>query len=432
MLEPGPPSRVRAVGSPSARRTGTLAATTSEGAIRKRRRTRRRTRRSWLPLFAGLTAGLLLASCEGDSATDPPATEEEERDPLEETEVREETEASDETDVTEETVAPDETDVTEETEDPEEAAVEPLSGEPTTDEREDAGEVGRLAVTGVEVATHDGFDRVVAHVEGEGTPGWSIRYEDEPIVNLGDEPIAVEGGAFLRVAIRNVALPPDLPEPLGEQVWLGERVAAPDDSGVVREVVANTIVAGQHGFYLGIDTLRPYLVERFEQEDGSYHVVIDVLHEEPDLDPSAGEPSIEPREEAGDPDSQFVHDVRVGTHDGFDRVVVEHSGDVPGGWHTAYVDDARARGVLGLEEPGEVVLEITIRNITPPDELSDELQTWDSGPIDGPPGGVIEQVDAAIAGDHHVIVVGLPEELGYLAEYVDAFPGRLIIDIFHP
>ncbi len=77
-----------------------------------------------------------------------------------------------------------------------------------------------------------------------------------------------------------------------------------------------------------------------------------------------------------------------------------------------------------------MVLEITIRNITPPDELPDGLQTWDAGPIEGPPGGVIEQVDAAVADGHHVIVVGSPEELRYLAEYVDAPPGRLIVDIF--
>ena len=281
------------------------------------------------------------------------------------------------------------------------------------------------------MATHDGFDRVALHVEGEGAPGWFIRYEDEPIADPAGEPMSVEGGAFLRVAIRNVALPPDLPEPLEEQVWHRQRVAAPDDAGAVREVVADTIAAGQHGFYLGIDTLRPYLVERIGQEDGSYRVVIDIFHERPDPAPLAGAPSTEPRQEAGDPDTQFVHDVRVGTHDGFDRVVVEHSGRTPVGWRTAYVDDARARSVLGLEEPGEVVLEITIRNITPPDELSDELQTWDAGPIDGLPGGVIERVDAAIAGDHHVIVVGLPEELDYLAEYVDRPPGRLIIDLFH-
>ncbi len=385
----------------SASHRGTLVLPTREDAIP----TRPRTSTSWV-LFAGLAAGLLLASCEPEPAPDEPAVP----DPPE---IEEED--------------PDEPD---EPEEPEEAAVEPLSGEPTTQDREDPGEVGRLAVTDVEVAAHEGFDRVVLHVEGEGVPGWFIRYEEEPIADPAGEPMSVAGEAFLRVAIRNVALPPDLPERLREQVWDEERVAAPED-GVVQEVVGDAISAGQHGFYVGIDALRPYLVERLEQEDGAHRVVIDVFHEEPDPDPLAGDPSTAPREEAGDPDTQFVHDVRVGTHDGFDRVVVEHSGDASVGWSTAYVDDARARDVLGLEEPGEVVLEITIRNITPPDELPDELQTWDAGPIEGPSGGVIEQVDAAVADDHHVIVVGLPEELRYLVEYVDAPPGRLIVDIFH-
>ena len=371
-----------------------------------------RTRPAWV-LLAGLTAGLALASCEPEPAHDAP-------------------EVPDPADIEKEDPGqPEDPEDPEEPEEAEEAAVEPLAGEPTTQDREDPGQVGRLAVTDVEVAAHDGFDRVVLHAEGEGVPGWFIRYEEEPVADPAGEPMTVAGEAFLRVAIRNVALPPDLPGPLRERVWDVERVAAPDDDGVVTEVVGDAIFAGQHGFYVGIDTLRPYLVDRVEQDDGAYRVVIDVFHEEPDPDPLAGDPSTAPREAAGEPDTQFVHDVRVGTHDGFDRVVVEHSGDAPIGWRTAYVEDARARGVLGLEEPGEVVLEITIRNITPPDELPDELQTWDAGPIDGPTGGVIEQVDAAVTDAHHVIVVGLPEELPYLVEYVDAPPGRLIVDLFH-
>lgn len=365
--------------------------------------TRPRTHPAWV-LFAGLTGCLVLVSCEPEPAPDPhevpdpPEIEEEDPDQPGE---------------------------------PEEAAVEPLTGEPKTQDREDPGEVGRLAVTDVEVASHDGFDRVVLHAEGDGVPGWFICCEEEPVADPAGEPMNVAGEAFLRVAIGNVALPPDLPEPLREQVWDVERLAAPDDDGVIKEVVGDAIFGGQHGFYVGIDTLRPYLFERIGQDDGAHRVVIDVFHEEPDPDPLAGPPSTAPREAAGDPDTQFVHDVRVGTHDGFDRVVVEHSGDALVGWRTAHVEDARARGVLGLEEPGEMVLEITIRNITPPDELSDGLQTRDAGSIEGPPGGVIEQVDAAVADDHHVIVVGLPEELRYLVEYVDAPPGRLIVDIFH-
>lgn len=360
-------------------------------------------------LSAGLAAGLVLASCERERTTDPPDIDAEDH-------AEPEAEAEDPEDP-------------EDVEDPAAAAVDPLSGDPTTEAREDAGEPGRLAVTGVEVGTHDGFDRVTMHVEGEGTPGWSIRFEDEPIDPAG-EPMDVEGGAFLRVAIRNVALPPDLPDALQQQVWDEERLAAPDE-GVVNDVVSDAIAGGQHGFYLGLDLLRPYLVQRSEQEDGSYQVVIDVFHEEPDPAPLSGDPSTRSREETGEPDTQFVHDVRVGSHDGFDRVVVEHSGRPSVGWRTAYVDDARAREALGLEEPGAAVLEVTIRNVTPPEELADEPQTWEAEPIDGPPGGVIEQVDAAVAGDDHVVVVGLPEELDYLVEYVDEAPGRLIVDIFH-
>jgi hypothetical protein len=193
-----------------------------------------------------------------------------------------------------------------------------------------------------------------------------LLYEEEPIADPAGGPMFVEGGAFLRVAIRKRrATSRPARGPRGTGVGRGAR-GGPDEGGVVREVVGDAIFEGHHGTTSASTPCAPCLVERIEQEDGSHRVVIDVFHEEPDPAPLADDPSTEPREEAGDPDPQFVHDVRVGTHDGFDRGVVEHSGRTPVGWRAAYGDDARARDVLGLEEPGEVVLEITTRDITPP------------------------------------------------------------------
>ena len=149
----------------------------------------------------------------------------------------------------------------------------PLAGDPSTEASTDDGEAGLLAVTDVRVATHAGFDRIVFEIEGDGAAGWDVRYVEEARSQGRGDAIEVDGDAVLSIAVRNVALPPDLPDDI--EVWDTGRLAGPE-GGVVTEVVGDTIFEGQYVFFAGLDLERPFLVERFE---GPQRIVIDIFHD---------------------------------------------------------------------------------------------------------------------------------------------------------
>lgn len=168
---------------------------------------------------------------------------------------------------------PPEEDVTDDPDDPEpDDGAEMLEGDPSTETSEEDGEPGQLAVTDVRIGTHDGFDRIVFGLEGDGTAGWFVRYDDEPTSQGSGDPIEFRGDAALAIAIHGVALPPELPEDV--EVW-GEGPLDGPDGGVVVEVVSDTIFEGIHTFVAGTVGEQPFLVERFEDPQ---RVVIDVAH----------------------------------------------------------------------------------------------------------------------------------------------------------
>jgi hypothetical protein len=64
-----------------------------------------------------------------------------------------------------------------------------------------------LTVTAVRVGAHDGFDRVVFELAGEGTPGWDVQYMDAATAEGSGDPIDLAGPAYLRVVIRGTSYP---------------------------------------------------------------------------------------------------------------------------------------------------------------------------------------------------------------------------------
>lgn len=149
--------------------------------------------------------------------------------------------------------------------------LEPLDGEPSTDLREADAEPGMLAVTEVRIGQHDGFDRVVFELAGNGRAGWSVAYTDEALAQGSGAPVEVDGNAVLSVAISGVAFPPDLPDSI--EVWDEERLGA-RSGGVIVEVVDDTVFEGQHTFFVGTTGERPFLVERLEDPQ---RIVIDLF-----------------------------------------------------------------------------------------------------------------------------------------------------------
>ena len=165
------------------------------------------------------------------------------------------------------------------------ATAEPVSAPQTTDPVEAEGEFGEnLTVTDVRIGAHDGFDRVTFELEGDGTAGWAINYQDGASSQGSGEPIEVPGAAVLSIALHNVSLPPDLDDDI-ERYDGPDRIDAPDDAHTLVELVEDTVFEGVHTWFLGTRGEAPYRVERF---DDPQRVVIDVLHDVADPTDAAG------------------------------------------------------------------------------------------------------------------------------------------------
>lgn len=156
----------------------------------------------------------------------------------------------------------------------------PIGGEASTEDRRDTGDQAPpVVVTDVRVGSHEGFDRVVFEIGGEGQAGWTIAYDDEPTSDGSGEPVEVAGGAALRASLTNIAMPPDAPE--GVDRWEGD-VAGPA-GGVVTEVVEDVLFEGMHTFFVGVDEERPYRVARLSDPQ---RVVIDIVTDAGEEEPA--------------------------------------------------------------------------------------------------------------------------------------------------
>ena len=134
-------------------------------------------------------------------------------------------------------------------------------------------------------------------------------------------------------------------------------------------------------------------------------------------DPQTAEPT-------GEWDLQLV-DVRVGEHDGFDRVVLELSGTATPGWGVAWSDEAIAEGsgdVVPLE--GDHVLTISASGTAMPDAGSFEVPARL-----GPAGDVAEvQVNGWFEG-YTQVFAGVEGDERPFRVFTLTDPPRLVVDI---
>ena len=132
----------------------------------------------------------------------------------------------------------------------------------------DPGGAQLLTVTGVRVAQHTGFDRVVFDLGGRGSPGWDVAYVDGAVDDGSGERVDVDGESILSVRIRGTAMPMDS----GVEEYDGATVD-PDD-GSVEEVVYRFWFEGYTTAFVGVDgDRRPFRV--FTLEDPA-RVVVDI------------------------------------------------------------------------------------------------------------------------------------------------------------
>jgi hypothetical protein len=127
-----------------------------------------------------------------------------------------------------------------------------------------------LSVVDVRVGEHEGFDRVVFELGGEGTAGWRVQYDDDPRTEGEGAPVELDGDATLTVVLDGIGYPFEV----GVEEYAGPRRFAPALSSV-REVQLNGVFEGYFDAYVGVAEERPFRVFRL---DSPQRVVVDVAY----------------------------------------------------------------------------------------------------------------------------------------------------------
>jgi hypothetical protein len=135
-------------------------------------------------------------------------------------------------------------------------------------DQQDASGDALVTVTDIRTGRHDGFDRVVFEVDGEGVPGWDVRYVDDPVSQGSGDPVEVSGEAVLQVTVTGAGYPYDTGV---EEFAANEPVAGP--GAVVTEVVFDATFEGTSEAFIGTtgeSPFRAYLLE------GPTRIVVEV------------------------------------------------------------------------------------------------------------------------------------------------------------
>lgn len=141
-------------------------------------------------------------------------------------------------------------------------------------------------------------------------------------------------------------------------------------------------------------------------------------------------PSEQDPSQAVPENSQEITGVRVGLHDGYDRVVLDLTGDEPHlGWFAGFVDEP-------IEDPtgeplaveGDAFLQLGVYGI---DWTTPSAERYSGASVDG---GSLEVVDEVVFGGlfeaQQQILIGLDERTAYRM-FALSDPARIVIDIRH-
>jgi hypothetical protein len=142
----------------------------------------------------------------------------------------------------------------------------PATADPDTAESSAGSLVG---VTDIRLGRHDGFDRVVFEVGGDGTPGWDVRYVDAPASQGSGDAVAVAGEAVLQVTVTGTGYPMDT----GVEEWSGPDPLRGTDTEVVTEVAWDGTFEGTSVAFVGTTGRTPFRVYLLE---GPARVVLEV------------------------------------------------------------------------------------------------------------------------------------------------------------
>ncbi|RZU31235.1 AMIN-like domain-containing (lipo)protein [Blastococcus saxobsidens] len=132
-----------------------------------------------------------------------------------------------------------------------------------------------VTVTDVRLGTHDGFDRIVFEVAGDGLAGWQVGWVDEPRAPGSGAPVEVPGQAFLGITLTNIALPGDAGA--DALVWQGPQRQAVAGAAVLEALVDAALVEGRYSFFAGTDERRPFAVGT---ANSPQRIVVDLFADE--------------------------------------------------------------------------------------------------------------------------------------------------------
>ncbi|SFE04879.1 hypothetical protein SAMN05216574_10224 [Blastococcus tunisiensis] len=315
-------------------------------------------------------------------------------------------------------------------------ALSPL-GEPTTDPVESDGYPGTgepALLTDVRVAGQETFDRVVLEFADQ-VPGYRVQYVEPPITADGSgRTVEIPGEAYLQITAQpasGVDLSGDQPRP----TYDGPARIDPPYGEVITEAVRTGDFEGVLTWTVGLEEQLPYGVVTLQDPP---RLVVDVRHQADGGDGGSGE-GIEPvgpgatddvsADGSGEP--VLVTDVRLGAHDGFDRIVFEVAGEGEAGWQAGYVQDPTAQGSgEPIDVAGDATLEITLTNVALPGDAPEGVQPWDQQErLAIRDGQVIEEliVDGLFEG-RYAFYAGLTGQLPFAVERFED-PQRIVVDV---
>ena len=129
----------------------------------------------------------------------------------------------------------------------------------------------RVTVRDIRVGGHDGFDRVVLEVGGDGVPGWDIRYVDQPSSQGKGDAVEVAGDAVLQVTLTGAGYPYDT----GVEEYSAAAPLSASDTAAVTEVVFDGTFEGTTVAFVGTKARSPFRVYLLEAPT---RVVLEVAH----------------------------------------------------------------------------------------------------------------------------------------------------------
>ncbi|MGY1712047.1 hypothetical protein ACI8AC_21320 [Geodermatophilus sp. SYSU D00758] len=279
-------------------------------------------------------------------------------------------------------------------------------------------------------AGHEGFDRFVLEFEGDALPGHRVEYVEPPVTeDPSGREVALAGDAVLRVQ----AAPASGVDLSGDE----PRTTYPD-RGVVNvpggEVLLEAVQTGDFEdvltWHLGLAERVPFGVTTLQDPA---RLVVDVRH------PGGGGDGLDPVGPGGTEDVEapagagpvVVTDVRLGAHDGFDRIVVETAGGGTAGYEVGWTDDPRAQGSgAPVDVPGDAALGITLTGVTLPRDAPEGIEPWD-GPerleIAGTEALQALVTDTLYEG-RYTLFAGLDERRPFAVARLED-PSRLVVDV---